>query len=896
MKKIYFCILLSCSLILTSISFVSAASAVSEYLCQLGTTFYDMGKYDDALEEFRKVLLVEPNNVTAQQYINEIFQREKAQPVNTMGKSFSREEAMNYTFAQLDKKTSKTESVGKDTEKKLEVAGVGVSGEAQLSLGMAGQDVLWKRANGDLNEENYRTLSDAALNRRNNTYDPRVFDRLRVNLDKKSEEGFGFHSNITVDPWSFTGKSEVVNIIGAGQDVAQVKLKYWSNTGYTVNETVRTLERGDSFALPEIKVRNGKIDAFNITSLNTNIFSIPSIKINREFQPLREIWLDYKQEGLKFRAFPLAYQDQALTSSDPLHLSNNHIWWQESPWIRRWLPGTFNSGLATPDFVAGKYDNSLAYLVRDSDGTRLTGLRGFSLDASPLDNLTISNTFAAPKDLWQEYSQYDNIINALQMNYRALDNLKIGSVFTYRLGLDEAQRRDATNGVFGLDMDYEPVEGVKFSAEAATSRSKNDLTFPNYETKTRGNAFFLSLIGRFPQESIMNLENGYFEIKQGKQESSFSKFRLYGAHMDNGFDPTLASYRETRDDAFWSRHIHFRRPFEYYYAGLYGPSMGWDDIEPYRIGNGIDIGRNALGFRLESSLWDKKFENLFDLRNVHAVSGKFLENVARDEVTYRIGERLTTKLLGIYQKMPKTHGIKDPFIFDSTSGEFLNNTAIQDGKDPSLKTGSLGLEYVFTDWASLSGTWEHTNDYTMAYDNFPRGNLNSTSFTTVRKYGRIYRQEDPFLYSQGLFPLPPYPFYNIWKAGLKLDPLEHLDIYLDYTRNEFKSAGQVDDNMNHVGFEANYSPTKKLAFYIRYTYSRWNDLNRMLNGLSKIYLGHHNFFAEFKYMPSADDEFSMQYGESGRSPISTTAYDPFGGSLATLDTQHIMRMYYRRKF
>ncbi|MDD5653841.1 MAG: hypothetical protein PHT31_06775, partial [Candidatus Omnitrophica bacterium] len=859
---------------------------------------FNMGKYNDALEEFRKVLLVEPDNAVAQQYINAIFAKESGQPVNTMGKDFSREEAMNYAFAQLDKNNQGSNQLQEEGEKeKLKVAGLEVTGESQLSLGLTGgNDFIWKRANGDLNEENYRTMSDDAFNRRNNTYDPRVYDRLRVNLDKKADEGFAFHSNITVDPWSFTGKSEAVNILGQNLDVAQVKLLYWSNTGYTVNQTVRTLEMGDSFALPEIKVKKGKTDPFNITSLNTNIFSIPEIKINREFQPLREIWLDYKQEGLKVRAFPLAYQDQALTSSDPLHLSNNHIWWEESPWIRRWLPGTFDSGLATPDFVPGEYDNSLAYLVRDSDGTRLTGLRGFSLDVSPLDSLSITNTFATPKDLWQDYTDYDNIINALQMEYRPTENLKLGSVYTYRLGVDEAQRRDSTNGVFGFNFDYEFLQGLLFSAETAISRSKNDLTFPNYETKSRGNAYYFSLLGRFPQESIINLDNGYFEIKQGKEESSFSKFRFYGGHMDNGFNSSLASYRETRDDAYWSRHLHFRKPFDFYYAGLYGPSMGWDDIEPYRIGNGIDIGRNALGFRLESSLWDRQMENLFDVRNVHNVNGKFVENIARDEMTIRLTDRLTSKLLGIYQKMPRTKGHVDPFLFDTNTGEYLINDWIEDGKDPSLKTGSLGLEYALTDWAAISGIWERTNDSTMAYDNFPRGNLTSSFFATNSFYDRIYREQKTSLYGQGLFPLPPYPYYNIWKSGLKLTPLEHLDIYLDYTRNEFKSAGQIDDNMNHVGFEANYSPTKKMAIYFRYSYSRWNDLERMLEGFDKIYLGHHNFFAEFKYMPSPDDELALQYGESGRSPIATVSYDPFGGSQATLDTQHIVRAYYRKRF
>jgi hypothetical protein len=123
-----------------------------------------------------------------------------------------------------------------------------------------------------------------------------------------------------------------------------------------------------------------------------------------------------------------------------------------------------------------------------------------------------------------------------------------------------------------------------------------------------------------------------------------------------------------------------------------------------------------------------------------------------------------------------------------------------------------------------------------------------------------------------------------------------MEIYLDYTRNEFKSAGQIDDNINHVGLEFSYLPTKQVGMYFRYTYSRWNDINRMLDGYDKIYLSHHNFFTEFRYLPTADDEFVMQYGESGRSPVSVINFDPFGGSLATLDTCHILRLYYRRKF
>ncbi|MFH1338735.1 MAG: hypothetical protein ABIH40_02690 [Candidatus Omnitrophota bacterium] len=58
--------------------------------------------------------------------------------------------------------------------------------------------------------------------------------------------------------------------------------------------------------------------------------------------------------------------------------------------------------------------------------------------------------------------------------------------------------------------------------------------------------------------------------------------------------------------------------FKYYYIGFYQESFTWDDIKPYRIGNGIDIGRDTLGFRLEAS-WKERLDNLFDLRNVHPI-------------------------------------------------------------------------------------------------------------------------------------------------------------------------------------------------------------------------------------------------------------------------------------
>lgn len=899
--------------------FAYCATAAVEYLCELGTAFYRLGRYDDALHEFNKVLMLDPGNQTAKKYTDKIFQRESTltppkisapevkeklpdrQITKEPERKLTRENIIDDTLNKLSKK-ERFEEKFKERPSKPEIAGVKITGETQLSLGMTLQDTIWKQADGDLNEENWRTLSENGYNRRANTYDARVYDRLRVNLGTDNKEGFGFYSNITIDPWSFTGKSDKITIGGVGTtDAAEIELKYWGNSSYTVNETVYTLRDGASMAVPEIKVVDGKVPRTILESTWTSpwpgaYFVLPETEIEYEFQPLRELWFDYKQENLKLRFFPIAYQDQAFTSDDPLKLSNNHIWWEESPWLDCWLPGNYNSSIN--DFNKGKWDDSLSYRTRDSDGTRLTALRGLSFSFEPEETTSFATTFASPKGLWQDYDSFDNFVSATRIKHLFTDNFSLGGIYTFRLGLNEDKnnKKDITNHVIGLDLGYEITEGLKLSTEAVQSFTKEDLTSSDYASKSRGNAYYFSLIGTLPQKNIMDLKYGYDEIKPEEGEDFFAKMRLYLAHMDEGFDPTLATYRETRDDAFWSRHIHFKKPFEYYYSGLYYPSLKWEDIEPFRIGNGIDIGRDVIGFRLESSLWNRKLDNLFDVRNVHNTNGKFVENVARDEVIYKIDEKLTTKLLGIYQKIPKTKPGVDPFLFDPDTGNYLANSAITDAQDPSLKTGSLGLEYAFFDWLSWNGIWERTNDYNVAYDNFPRGNLNSTTFSTSSEYDRIYRSEDVYLYSQSLFPLPPYPFYNIFKTGLRLNPLENLEIYLDYTRNEFKSAGQIDDNMNHIGFEVSYAPTKKIGFYTRYTYSRWNDLTLMTQGYSKYYLGHHNFFGEFRYFPSKDDEFVMQYGESGRSPIATITFDPFGTALPTLDTQHIFRIYYRRKF
>ena len=890
-------------------------------LCELGKSFYSMGKFDEALSEFNKALLVDPDNRIAREYINKIFiatpspisstdlkpvirRMPVQQPVRA---ALSKEEAMELALRKLKRKEElfnhpypavrSFPETDKATSPKL--GPLRVSGDMQLSFGVAPGDFIWKRANFDLNEKfmSWRVTSEAAFNRRFNTYDPAIYDSLSVNMDTENKQGFNFHSNLTVDPWSFTGKSSKITVNNGTGDAAEIQLMYWSNTGYVLNHTAYGFLKGSTLNIPELKVVDGKTAATNISGYN-----IPEMKINRQFQPVRELWLDYANDNVKFRAFPMAYQDQAYSSDDPLNISNHGIWWKDSKWLRMYTPGAYHSGNAPVDFTKGYWDDSLSFISKDSTGKYLTALRGFSFSFQPGEETVFDTTVATPKHLWQDYATMDNIISASRLKHYFADNLLLGGTFTSRSGFKtNPQKLDSQNFVGGVDLGYEITEGLKAQAEVLTSKSKYDLSDSAYETESRGNAYYFSFITRYPRSSIMDLKYGYDDIRMAKDESFLVKSKFYAARMDKGFDSSLSDFHNSRQDVFWSRHIHFRKPMDYYSQGLEGSGANWDELNSSRIGDGIDAGRNTLGFRFETFL-ENRFYNLFDVRNVHDVNGKFVENVVRDEATVRVTDKLTAKAMGIYQRLPKTVGGIDPFIYSGSTGEYFLNSAVPDGEDPTIKTGSIGLNYDFFEWLSLNGIYERTNDYTLAYGNFPQSALRND--TTIDSYyyqnDKYYSYVRPFLYGQGLFPQAPYDFYNVFKSGLRIMPLENMEIYLDYTRNEYETASLVNDNMNHIGLEVTYMPTKKMGMSFKYIYSRSKDIVQLPSSdfaLTDHPVGHHNFFGEFRYLPSKDDELILQYGAGDTSSISNLAsLDPYGGGMLTLDTQHLFRAYYRRRF
>jgi len=900
---------------------VFASPQAVSYLCELGISCYHLGKYEEALAEFNKVLLIDPANKTAQDYINKIFREENAAPPAkptfqssqiTENEDLTvfkdRDMVVEDTFRRLssaypatDKPAAKETAKGKEGSAKYRVGPVNITGEVQMRAGFTSKDAIWKLANWDLNEKNWRMLSVNAYDQGANTYDRRVYDRLRVNLNTDNTEGFGLHSIIIVDPWSFTGKTDKITIPGAGWDAAEIQLKYWSNTRYTVNEKINTLFNGDSFNLPEIKVSNNNTTVpVSVLSGFGNTYNIPKLKIHREFQPVRQLSFDYKTDTAKLEIFPFAYENKAVTFDDPLRLSNNRIWWENSPWINGWTHGMYNP--IPDDFTPGLWDNNIPFSARDSESQRLTSLRGLTLNFNPSEKTSFVSSLASPRNPWQDIAEVDNVIFANRAKHFLMDNLRIGAIYTSRFAfnIDQDYQTDARNYVAGTDISYEVIDGLTANIEFASSKSFNDISNKDFKSEKTGNSYYASLVGRFPGESIINTEYGYDGIQPAKEEKSFNKFRLFAARMDNEFQQPLSNYTETRDDESWGRHLHFRQPFKYYYQGE-GALLTWDDVKNFRIGNGIDYGRSVFGLRVESSLWESRIENLFDVRNVHnSANNKFIENVVHDEVTLKITDKLTTKAMGIYQKMPKTKGGIDPFIIDPQSEVYVDNTYIKDGVDASLKTGSLGMEYKFFDWASLNGIWEYTNDISLSYDEFPRGIFNGGNRSLITQYyDNYYRTNRTWLYNQANFPAPPYPFYNIFKAGLHLIPIENMDFYLDYTRNAYEKAGQVDDNMNHIGFELGYRPVPKISIFLKYTYSRWQDLDRLAAGYTNM-IGHHNFFTELIYRLSEDQDFTFQYGEASRDPfmgeVLDIGWDPYGGDLRTIDTQHIFRAYYSRRF
>jgi hypothetical protein len=884
-KKFIFPILVT--FFISTLLFVPAKSAfcsstAADYLCELGVSFYQKGRYDDALMEFKKSLMLDANNPVARDYIDKIFKLEKPflsasrepakfKPMKEEPKEvLAREDTIGVTLDKLQKETLPQE------EGKEKISGLKISGEARLGLGITSDDVIWKDANADKvgvpREKNWRYLWG---DQRHNTYDPKIYDRLLLNMETRYDSPLNAFMEIDVDPWTFIGKNHVTITSTDGSDVVDMDLKYWSNDSRTINETYRS-KKGNIINLKQIKVDDGKttlITPTGLTNWGVAFNPIQPMEINRDYRPIRKLWFDYKQEDYAFKVFPISDEYEALTTDDPLIISNRHVYWEESPWLDEYEPSRIfeeNGGL-TP-IKKGKWIRRLSFFTKDSSDDyphRLTFLRGVSFTRDT-GSYSLEATAATPMSLWDDYENSNSAEGALRLKIPLRDNLQLGFTTATKVGFNSGSA-EAWNQVVATDVRYGLSEHKAIYGEIAGSHTDIQEA-KGFDTEYNGLGAKLGF--------------SYDALKEKREGICLGE--IYLARMDDEFYPGLSNYRYTRSEGQpFSHHIYFAEIKE--------------DDRSLIWGDGIDRGRNVIGLKLNLKSLNEKLDTDIKYRNVHQDSGKYIESVLRTESTYKVNPRLSTKLLGYYQHLPKTHANVDPIIYAKTmyaltdyfSDEDVHpiNDSVIDDKDPSVGAFGFGAKYdLVQDLVSVEGIYERTNDTL----DFPRGLLNDVFVTTEAKDGQVWDKIVPFLYDQKFFDMPPYHYYHIAKTRLIYTPVKEWEFILRYTFNENKHASGIDDNINHTALEINYMPTAKWTLWFKYIYSRLIDIYKQNKYQhSDFYEGHHNAFFGSEYRLTKDESFTLLYGEfvGYNDP-----YQQANWTLSALDTQHIFRIFYKREF
>lgn len=759
------------------------------------------------------------------------------------------------------------------------------SGEIRLSGGVTSDDFIWKEANADKvgipHEKNWRYLWGP---QKYNTYDEKIYDRLRLGMTSTFKGPFNAGADFTIDPWTFIGTRDVRVYSTTGTDYVDMTLKYWSNTRRTIDEVYRS-NTGNIIRLSEIKVIDNKTTPYTPLGLpppdwGTLYNGIPVGEIDRTYRPLRKLYTDYTKENFKLHVFPISDQYEALTFDDPLRLSNNHVYWEESPWLDTYDPSRTFDRLHDP-LKVGRWNRRYSFYTRDSSDDyphRLTFLRGASFTGE-LGPFTFDATTATPLYLWGDYEHADSVESAMRLQYPMTEELKFGLLYTNKLGI-ASKSIEAVNNVWGADASYEFMPYTTLAAEFAGSTLSVD-EINGVETSFSGLAGAFGLKFNEPKEI----------------SSGFYRGKVFAAYMDKDFYPGLSNYRYTRrDDPFWGRNVVF--------------SDLKPDDEQLIWGDGMDRGRFAVGAGGAVKVLNNKLDTRLDVRNVTNDDGDHIETVTRLESTYAITHGLTSKILAYYQYLPKTTKGVDPLIYTKTiygltdyysddDSHPLNSDVAAD-KDPSVGSFGAGLQYDFTPQISAEGIYQRTNDPM----DFPRSLLNENFVTDTFSDGVWYDQVVPFLYQQKLFGVPPYKYYNIFKSKITVWAIpEQLKFRLSFTKNENKMATGIDENITHIGFEADYTLNKKWNFWFKYIYSELFDLTSKLQDLSATpainrdkdyyYNGHNNFFVGLRYTFRKDETLTLLYGEF-------VGYDDeyldSNWTLSALDTQHIFRIFYKKEF
>ncbi len=762
---------------------------------------------------------------------------------------------------------------------------VKVSGRYRLAAGMNGEDFILNDSNANKNLYNLQGPNFEYLfgERLNNTFDQAIYSQHVLNVDFSPVDRINFHTQIVNDPWSWvgtTGEQVQRTDPGSRSVVLRYNLKYFGAFNSTIGEIYRGSD-ADRYNFPIIKVHDGHVTQQVVNGLTQLSppsgvsVTIPELDIDYEYRPIRKLWMDINPgEDVHGRIFAFADQSEALTTDDPLELSNHHDYWQQSPWLYQYKPIQFFVDVEDIHSIKrGFYSDNLSYQARDSEGNWLVLLRGASVEGK-VEKTSFAATVAAPYTPWDyNYFDADNIPAALRVKQQLTDEWMLGGTYTLRTGLIDNEIADRSQ-VWAMDTRYQINGGTAVKGEAAVSHREQDLkASKDLEKATDGYAYKAIFESKFDHPA--GDDTGHADI------------HLSYTQMGQNFKPPLSLYFNTRDDDFWGTHIPLDKVS--------------DDLEPFRIGDGVDTNRFVFRANWKEKLFRDKFFNLFDARNVHKTkNAAYIETVIRDEAAYKINSQWTVKGLfrwrGLPRSTPNVDSAFTGFYFpkdDIDLTDFsVRNTAVEADKNADQYTYSLGLEYLINPRWTAEGIVEYANNI----PDFPRGLLNEFSKdVNDRVDGIITDRIVNFLYDQSaLKAAPPYPYYTVTKERVIYTPQKNLAFTLHATQNTYRFAGGIDDNINHVGLSAAFQYNAKLSFFADCTFSQQIDIPKLIatNLAESDYDGHQNFYASMDYKLNSSTVFRAEYGVFGLGTSSADAspYSVSSFTLPAIDTEHLFRM------
>lgn len=713
-----------------------------------------------------------------------------------------------------------------------------------------------------------------------NTYNTAIYNRYSALIEYPLNDIFSFNSEITLDPNTFIAKSKTVNVTSANGDSAYFTYYYYPSNDTTVPLSVRT-KYGNSFLTGSQDVHDYKVNSQTIATNWGDSFFVPETELEENYLPFTELSTKYKNDETYFKLNLLGSADSAYSSDDPLYLSGRRSFWQPHPWQYFYNPGTYYYG-GMQAFEKGRIDDSLTYYNRNSNAEFITMLRGFEF-ASYIENLgRIEGAIASPITQWDVYDEYtnpNNISGALRYKSAVseeVSNIQTGLIYTFRTGFYD-EKQDFLNQVYAGDLYFTTLLDTNVTAQFAQSETDLDKT-SRYSDTIDGSAFKVMLDKKI---QLYDWDNTIV---------------LDFTAMQKNFFAGTSDYRYTSVDQYWSRHISFYDTNERFKK----------EVETFRLGDGIRENRDVIRFKNVTQIEDVML-NEFGYMYVTGNDEKdFLESRIRDEFMVKLIDSVELRLMALNYKYPDTTNGIDPLLGSTlnvskdlvpggSENEILNDT-ITEGKDASLNSYSSGLKWTVVEWLELAGIYEYTNNWG---DQFPQDIITDTSFGNVNLVDGI-RYDDPevFLYSQDVFELPAYSYYDIYKLKAFIYPVEHTALELSWSKNENKFASGIDDNINHIFVQLKYEPEdKKYLARINYTHSKTMDVADYIENNELNYESHDNYFGEFRYKLTDNSMIYANYGIFAgmtEDPVSPFIVVPW--ALPVLDTRDIFKIVYSRKF